>query len=58
MNLRDEAHLHKGTAAALIHLRDEAGVGLELDDDRGWGRKKRVPRRQRRRRRRWRIGRR
>ena len=41
LNLRDGAHLHERTAAAMIHLREQAGVGLELYDDRGWGRKRR-----------------
>jgi hypothetical protein len=52
LNLRDGAHLHERTAAAMIHLREQAGVGLELYDDRGWGRKKWAPRRRRRRERR------
>jgi hypothetical protein len=30
LNLRDGAHLHERTAAAMIHLREQAGVGLEL----------------------------
>ena len=43
-----EGNLQEGTAAAAIHVGEEAGVGVELEDDRGPGRKERVPRRRRR----------